>query len=140
MYLTYEEYQDMGGTLDKTTFGDYCFEAEAKINWYTFNRLKGNTTYPEEVKRLVYKLVKLIQDMNSAMVVSGEGDGNSSGITAGIASQSNDGVSISYNTLSARDMLDTSQSQVENTIRQYLNGVTNELGKKLLYRGLYPDE
>lgn len=140
MYLTYEEYQNMGGTLNETTFNDYCFEAEAKINWYTFNRLKGNTTYPEEVKRVVFKLVKLLQDMNSAMVISGEGDGNSSGVVAGIASQSNDGVSISYNTLSARDMLEASQGQVDTTIKQYLTGVTNELGKKLLYRGLYPDE
>ena len=140
MYLTYEEYQNMGGTLNETTFNDYCFEAEAKINWYTFNRLKGNTTYPEEVKRVVFKLVKLLQDMNSAMVISGEGDGNSSGAVAGITSQSNDGVSISYNTLSARDMLEASQGQVDTTIKQYLTGVTNELGKKLLYRGLYSDE
>ena len=31
MYLTYEEYQNMGGTLDEATFDDYAFEAEAKI-------------------------------------------------------------------------------------------------------------
>jgi len=139
MYLTYEEYQNMGGTLDETTFNDYGFEAEAKVNWYTFNRLKNNKTYPEEVKRCVYRLIKLIEDANKAMVIDGTGE-NSSGMIAGIASQSNDGVSISYNTLSAKDMLDASQAQVEITIRQYLSYVTNELGKKLLYRGMYPDE
>lgn len=140
MYLSYEEYQNMGGTLDEATFDDYCFEAEAKVNWYTFNRLKNDTEFPQEVKRCVYRLIKLIQDMNQAMVLDGAGDDSSGGVVAGIASQSNDGVSISYNTLSARDMLEAAESQVRSTIEQYLNGVMNELGKKLLYRGMYPDE
>lgn len=138
MYLTYEEYQNMGGTLDYTTFNDYSFEAEAKINWYTFNRLKNNTTIPDEVKRCEYKLISLIAYMAKATADGTPSD--VSGITAGVASQSNDGVSVSYNTLSAKDMLDTAESKVENTIKQYLSYVTNEMGKKLLYRGMYPDE
>jgi hypothetical protein len=32
MYLTYSEYQDMGGTLDEVTFNDLEFEAEALVN------------------------------------------------------------------------------------------------------------
>ena len=139
MYLTYAEYTAMGGTLDETTFNDYCFEACAKVNWYTFNRLKNDTVIPEEVKRCVYKLIKLIEDMNKAAAIDGTGE-NSAGMVAGIASQSNDGVSISYNTLSAKDMLESAQAQVETTIEQYLTYVTNELGKKVLYRGMYPDE
>lgn len=139
MYLTYEEYLNMGGTLDETTFNDYCFEAEAKVNWYTFNRLKNNSTYPEEVKRCIYRLLTLIQDMEKA-TADGAGTLDGVGVTAGIASQSNDGVSVSYNTLSAKDMLDTAEAQVQSTIRQYLSYVTNELGKKVLYRGMYPDE
>lgn len=139
MYLTYAEYQAMGGTLDEATFNDYNFEATAKINWYTFNRLKNDTNIPEEVKRCAYRLIKLIEDMNNAMATDGT-SGSSTGAVAGIASQSNDGVSISYNTLSAKDMLESAQAQVEATIKQYLTYVTNELGKKVLYRGMYPDE
>lgn len=139
MYLTYEEYQNMGGTLDETTFNDYRFEAEAKINWYTFNRLRHDTTFPEEVKRCVYQLIKLLQDMANASATDGQSE-NSAGVVAGITSQSNDGVSISYNTLSAKDMLESAQAQVEGTIKQYLSYVRNELGKKVLYRGTYPNE
>lgn len=139
MYLTYEEYQNMGGTLDETTFNDYRFEAEAKINWYTFNRLRHDTTFPEEVKRCVYQLIKLLQDMANAAATDGQSE-NSAGVAAGIASQSNDGVSISYNTLSAKDMLESAQGQVEKTIKEYLSYVKNELGKRVLYRGMYPDE
>lgn len=139
MYLTYTEYQNMGGTLDETTFNDYEFEAEATINWYTFNRLKKDTTFPDEVKRCMYTLIRLIEDKAKAMALDGT-DESGSGMVAGIASQSNDGVSISYNTLSAKDMLDASKAQAEDCVKKYLQGVMNELGKKLLYRGLYPDE
>ena len=139
MYLSYAEYIAMGGTLDEATFNDYCFEACAKINWYTFNRLSKDIFVPDAVKRCVFKLIKLMQDMNKASAIDGTGE-NSSGMIAGIASQSNDGVSISYNTLSAKDMLENAQTQVESTINQYLTYVTNEMGKKVLYRGMYPDE
>ena len=35
MYLTYIEYQNMGGTLAETAFTDIEFEAETIINYYT---------------------------------------------------------------------------------------------------------
>lgn len=141
MYLNYTEYQEMGGTLDETTFNEFEFDAETKVNWYTFNRLKKETEYPPELKRCMYKLIKLLYDASQAMALTGEGSSESEGvIQAGIASQSNDGVSISYNTLSAKDMLDTVNDQIGKAIEQYLQGVVTSLGKKLLYRGLYPDE
>ena len=31
MYLTYEAYQNMGGTLDETTFNNYEYEAETIV-------------------------------------------------------------------------------------------------------------
>lgn len=139
MYLSYEEYQNMGGALDETTFNDYRFEAETKIDWYTFNRLQKDEVIPEAVKRCVFRLIKLIQDMNQASIMDGA-TSSDSGISAGISSQSNDGVSISYNTISARDMLEYSKTGIDMTIKQYLYGITNAAGKKLLYRGLYPDE
>ena len=139
MYLTYAEYQAMGGALDEATFNDYEFEAEAKVNWYTFNRLKKDTVFPEEVKRCVYRLIRILQDMAQATAMDGMGE-NSAGAIAGIASQSNDGVSISYNTLSAKDRLESGEKQINDTVNQYLSYVTNELGKKVLYRGRYPDE
>lgn len=138
MYLTYEEYQTMGGTLDESAFNDFEFEAEANINWYTFNRLQNDTTFPEAVKRCVYTLIKLASLKANASVVGDTGDENVN--SGAIASQSNDGVSISYNVLSASDAYKLAEDEVGNTIKKYLNGVTNELGRKLLYRGLYPGE
>ena len=138
MYLTYAEYQNMGGTLDEATFDDLEFEAEALVNWYTFNRLKNDTTFPEELKRLMKYLINLAYSKSGMLDASGSGDSNTAGKT--IASQSNDGVSISYNILSAKDLVESVKAESETAIKQYLQGVMNEAGRKLLYRGLYPDE
>ena len=139
MYLTYAEYQEMGGTLDEATFNDYEFEAEALINWYTFNRLKNDTTFPTEVKRLMKYLISLAQQKANLLGASGSGSAvDTNG--AAIASQSNDGVSISYNVLSASQLMESFNGSEDETIKKYLQGVTNEAGRKLLYRGLYPGE
>ena len=138
MYLTYEEYQDMGGTLDETAFTDFEFHARVKVDWYTFNRLQRETEFPEAVKRCMYQLIKLLQEVAQANVTGAtSADG---AVAAGVASQSNDGVSISYNTLSARDAADMAGKQIQDTVTQYLQGIMNSLGHKLLYRGVYADE
>ena len=137
MYLTYAEYKNMGGTLDEPSFDGYEFEAESIVNWYTFNRLAKDTQIPDAVKKVVKYLIDLIQHQNDLLSGSQSGDNASGKI---IASQSNDGVSVSYSVLSASELLETIKSSEENTIRRYLQDVVNEAGRKLLYRGLYPGE
>ena len=138
MYLTYEEYTTMGGTLEETAYGEFEFEARAVIDWYTFCRLQTEETYPEAVKRCMYKLIGLIRDRQQAMVVGSQSvDGS---VQAGITNESNDGVSTSYNTMSAKDAAESIQKELETTIRMYLQGVKNSLGHKLLYRGVYANE
>lgn len=138
MYLTFDEYQEYGGTLEETAYNQLEFEARAIIDYWTFNRLQKEEEYPEAVKRCVFKLISLIQDMQKATALDAQ---SSSEFTkAGIASESNDGVSTSYNTLSAKDAVDTIQKEYEDTIRMYLSGVKNSLGHRLLYRGIYPNE
>lgn len=139
MYLTYEEYQNMGGTLNEAAFNDFEFEAESIIDWYTFNRLHNQTTYPEALGKCVYALIKLCATKAGAMGLAENGNEND-GTSAVIASQSNDGVSVSYNILSASEAFKLCSDEVGNTVKRYFNGVTNELGRKLLYRGLYPGE
>lgn len=141
MYLTYEEYQNMGGTLEETAFNDFEMEAEAIIDWYTFNRLQKDTTYPEKLKQCMYKLIKLAQERQAALSL-GEADSGESteGAEKYIASRSNDGVSVSYNVMNASQVFDTLKDEMGKTVKMYLNGVVNELGRKVLYRGLYPGE
>ena len=149
MYLTYDDYIDMGGTIeDEATFNDFAFEAESIINWYTFNRLKKDTCFSEDVKRCVFALIRLAKLKADAMMLGVDvSGGSSSGGQAipQVAAQSNDGVSVSYNVLSASEVFSalstaTHGGEIDNLVKRYLHGVTNSLGRKVLYRGVYPDE
>lgn len=138
LYLTYQEYTAMGGTLDKSAFNDFAFEAESTINWYTFNRLTKETSVSDNVKRLMYRLIGLIQLSQKAQSL---GQDTKTGEIAGaISNQSNDGFSTSYNVLTASDAVRISDAETKRLVRQYLGAETNSLGHKLLYRGVYPDE
>ena len=139
MYLLYSEYQSMGGTLDEPTFNDMEREARHKIDWYTFNRLKNEEVIPEDVKECMYSLIKLVYANTNDLGVQTDENGNPI-ITSQVASQSNDGVSTSYNVISAKDMFDMRKNAVKECIDECLSTTVNSLGRKLLYRGLYPNE
>lgn len=140
MYLDFETYQNMGGTLAMTTFNEYEFTAEALVNWYTFNRLVKETSYPEALPKLMYVLIQMIEIKMNALgnnFVTANGEIASGAITR----QANDGVSIEFNNLSANSIMEfTSDAKLGETIRMYLNGLKNSLGRSLTYRGLYPGE
>lgn len=131
MYLTFAEYQSKGGTLSESSFNSLEAAARGKIDYFTFSRLKGETTIPEEVKNCMFALITLIAKQNDII---------DKGTTGAIASQSNDGVSISYNTLSAVDFLKVTYTEVQNLISYYLDGVRSHSGRLLLYKGLYNNE
>ena len=140
-YLTYDEYTEVGGTLDETEFNYYAYEAESYIDWYTFNRLHNTTEIPDAVKRCEVFLIRLIQERLAALGISTvDSNGTADNTLKSILSQSNDGVSVSYNSLGAKDALSGLSAEIEQTINRCLQGVTNELGRKLLYRGLYSGE
>ena len=128
----------MGGTLDDTAFEQLEFEARDIVDWWTFNRLHKEESYPEALKRCMFKLMSLLQDKQRATAV--DPSTNTVGVKPGIASESNDGVSVSYNTLSAKEAVDTIQKEIDQTIQTYLLGIRNSLGHNLLYRGIYPNE
>ena len=91
----------------------------------------------EAVKRCVFQLIGIAEQKQQALSLGADQNGNT---TAAVASQSNDGVSISFNTMSASQVFDTLKNETSRIIYVTLNGVTNELGRKLLYRGIYPDD
>jgi hypothetical protein len=140
MYLTYDEYAQLGGEeLEETAFEQLEFEARSQIDWWTFGRLKNEESYPEAVKRCMFKLIELLDKQQKVLMVDAvDEDGN---VKAGLmASQSNDGVSSTYNVITGNMAVRVIQSQLNNTIRMYLQDVRDSLGRKVLYRGLYPGE
>ena len=139
-YLDYETYQEYGGTLDETTFNDLAFQAEVQIDWYTFNRLQDDSEVSERVKRCMYALIKLIQDKLIASAIPSDTGDTLNNVQAGITGQSNDGVSISYNVLSASEIVKNSQDEIRRCVEIGLQGVKNQSGKKVTWRGIYPNE
>lgn len=148
MYLTYEEYTEYGGQLDETSFTDLEFDAESTINWYTFNRLQrpewSEALDAPELKRCVYQLIRVKELESSLLAASAGGAGWGVGWTkeAGITQESNDGVSTSYNVLSSGELLAFAQGKknIQDLVNRYLGSIVNDLGRKLLYRGIYPNE
>ena len=140
MYLTFAEYQTMGGTItDETVYNDFYWQAQAIIDWFTFNRLQDDSTFSESVKRCVFQLIKLVVQKSNLLGTNIDSSGETS-LTGQITSQSNDGVSVSYNVPSASELLASSKQDMEDCVKMYLQGATNELGRKLLYRVVYENE
>lgn len=140
MYLTHDEYKKFGGTLEESTFTDFEIRAEMKVNYYTFNRLVNDNDIPSNVKRLMYVLIGLLQKQDEAMSL-GQNVGSDSDTSAlYIKSQSNDGVSTTYNSMDSNNVFAMCDQKIKSNIETYLQGVMNEAGRKLLYRGLYPGE
>ena len=141
-YLTYEKYQELGGTLDETLFNNLRLDAQGYIDWYTFNRLWKEEWRTEDVMERVeicmYQLIGLVATKSNLITPQT----NSAGINlnAQATSSSNDGVSTSYAVLTGELLFAYAKKEIEDTIDRNLNGVMNNAGRKLLYRGLYPNE
>jgi hypothetical protein len=148
MYLNYDEYSEYGGTLDETAFNDLEFDAEATINWYTFNRLKrpewAYVLETQELKRCMYQLIRIkrIENELLASSVGGVGLDTAWKKEAGITQETNDGVSVSYNTMSSGDIMAyvNGDKTKQDLIKKYLGSMVNDLGRQLLYRGIYRGE
>lgn len=146
MYLTFEEYQAYGGTLDETSFQDLEFDAESTINWYTFNRLFKDewkaALETEQLKRCVYQLIRIKQLELELLASGGMGGGIAWKKEPGIIRESNDGVTTEYSVLSTGELLAYANGSrpKKDIIDRYLGCIVNDLGRKLLYRGIYPGE
>lgn len=130
MYLTYAEYQKFGGTLDEAAFLNYESTAEGTVNKYTYSRLLNDTTVPDAVKRVVFNLIGVSEQQQQITSTNG----------GAIASQSNDGVSVSYSSMTPENIYQNLESQKQNIIMDGLFGVKNSKGHKLLFKGMYADE
>ena len=126
-YLTYAEYVGYGGTLEETAFDRISYKASRKIDRRTFNRLQNDTEIGEPVKRLMFELIGIMGNKSS--------DLTSESYSPAIASEGNDGYSISYagTTILTPDMAD---KKVDELIEEYLQFEKAQNGQFLLSCGL----
>ena len=84
MFLTYDDYVSMGGTLDRAAFTANERKARAYINLTTHNRIRDETPVRECVRNAVFDLIGLlVQEVDSV-----------NGAASGVSSKSNDGVPL----------------------------------------------
>lgn len=103
-YLTYQEYQDLGGTLAETSFNLLEYEARKQIDIRTQRRLVDSKQIPNEVKMCMFNLINKIVEYSNSMQSAMNSDGS-------VASETTDGYSISYNQINATQIQQVIQSK-----------------------------
>ena len=120
-YLTYEEYNEIGGTLDLTAFKRNIDRACAIIDSHTQNRLQSVLEVSQRVKACVRDLVEyLANNVSSGKAVTSK-------------SQSAGGVSESESY--ATKTTDEINFEMLNIVYDYLATEKDDCGTPLMYRG-----
>ena len=127
-YLTYAEYQNLGGSaIGETPFDLLEFEARRKIDIKTQNRLVNSEDIPQVVKLCIYKMINSIEIYSQT---------TQNIATNGVASENTDGYSISYMTPGQiSDMVASKSMELEDIIRNYLLGYIYD-DEHLMYVGV----
>ena len=118
MYLSFNEYLEMGGNLADTAFFRFAFGAEQTVRRATFGRVDRMKEVPKAVKWLVFELVGRAWQKEEG--------------TARVASESVGSWSRSYQAQTAEE----GRADTDALIRDYLAMETDDNGIPLLYLGV----
>lgn len=122
-YLTYEEYKEMGGALDRVPFDLLEYDVRKMIDERTFGRLAHLSSVPLDVKMCVFRMVETIEKYLPLETQN-----------KAIASENTDGYSISYRKLEISD-ISTKREELKNIMEIYLSNVIVD-GIPALYIGV----
>ena len=125
-YLSYEEYQELEGTLEEVPFNELEYECRRIIDSRTQNRLKNADEIPQEVKMLENKM---IQDLQGYYVSLEKAQ-------SGVASENTDGYSVSYiSSNQISQLIEGKIDVLQDLVSTYLFGVIVN-NEHLLYCGV----
>ena len=122
-YLTYEQYQKWGGTLDESAFNLAEIKARSRIDALTMGRVKAIAAVPEQVQAAMMEII----------TVDGTYSASAQASAPVVASFTTDGYSESYGNLPNAD---AARSQMADVVRSMLYGETDDYGVPLLYLGV----
>jgi len=125
-YLSYQEYKDLGGTLEEVPFNELEFECRRIIDSRTQNRLKNVSEIPQEVKMLEYRMLDTIQQYYISLKTS----------QTGVKSENTDGYSVTYISSSEiGQLINNKSNELDDLILSYLFGVIVN-NEHILYLGV----
>lgn len=126
-YLEFEEYEELGGSIEETPFNILEFEARKKIDERTQGRLKGIEQLPIEVKMCMFALINTINNYTNAYQHSSNKN---------IASESVGSYSVSYvNGSQIQEVIKSKNVELNDIVKTYLTGVIVN-GEHILYLGV----
>lgn len=125
-YLSYEEYEELEGTLEEVPFNELEFECRRIIDSRTQNRLKNAEEIPQEVKLLENKMIQTLQgyyvSLNKAQ--------------SGVSSENTDGYSVSYiSSNQISQLIEGKIDVLQDLVSTYLFGVIVN-NEHVLYLGV----
>jgi len=124
VYLSYDEYLDMGGLLQQAAFARWEAQAALTIDRMTQKRIRDMAVAPDTVKQLVFELIALASaadPLNPALYLTQE-------------TEIVDGVHSSRIYSQGRGNMVT--GRMEQLVVAYLGDVTDDTGMPLLYLGV----
>lgn len=124
VYLTYEEYLAMGGTMGEAEFGRAEFRARKRVDELTDGRVGRMAEAPEAVKLAVMTAIQA----DGAVGVEAQADSPLA------VAFSTDGYSERYD--GAAERVGALDRQLNGELRRLLYGVVDDTGVPLLYRGV----
>lgn len=122
-YLTYSEYQELGGTLQELPFNLLEYESRKIIDEKTLNRLVDVDVIPDEVKLCEFKMINSINKYQTTITQA----------ESGISSESIDGYSVSYGDM--KTIINSKASELNDIITTSLFGVIVN-NEHLIYLGV----
>ena len=120
-YITYDEYNKIGGVLDSAAFNRYSLRTFSRIRQETYGRIDKMSAVPNEVKHLCRDLIEymnnnLNQDKSLSSTSQSQGGASESEVYVYIKPSEH-------------------ESHITDIINDYLASVTDDNGTPLLYRG-----
>lgn len=110
-YLTYDEFRQLGGTLDIMPFNLLEFHAQKVLDIRSQRRLINVSKIPQEVKLCLNDMIKCISSYNETLT---NGSKN-------ISSESTDGYSVTYASSSEiQEIIKTKNGELEDIMFSYL--------------------
>lgn len=125
MYLSFEEFEMLGGNITAVNAGKFALletKAESRINFLTNNRIKAMATVPDPVKYAIVEIINLEATAGSTAQVE----------NPVVTSFSNDGYTEHYGNVYSVEKTKQEQDRI---IFDFLSNVKDDKGTPLLYRG-----
>ena len=123
-YLTYEQYQAWGGTLDESAFNLAEIKARARIDAMTMGRVKAMAEVPEQVQAAMIEII----------AVDGTFSASAQAAAPVAASFTTDGYSESYGSAESRTA--AIEKQLTGSSLALLDGVLDDNGVPLTFAGV----